>query len=65
MKIDFNTRVINRGITRTTKSLQSPNDAPGKTLLQKSPQKSVDVNEILENKNLMKMAQDFYNKYIK
>ena len=65
MKVDFNTRVINRGITRTAKSLQTPNDDLGRLLLQKNPNEPVDVNEILQNKKLMKMAQDFYNKFIK
>lgn len=65
MPINFDTRIVNRGITRTTKSLQNPNDKLGQLLLQKDPKAPVDVNEILQNKKLMKMAQDFYNKYIK
>ncbi len=65
MKVDFNTRVINRGITRTAQSLQTPNDRLGRLLLKKEPNSKVDVKEILQNEQLMDMARDFYNKFIK
>ena len=65
MKVDFNTRVVNRGITRTAQSLQTPNDSVGKMLFQKEVKAPVDVRGMLQNKQLMDMARDFYNKFIK
>jgi len=65
MHVNFDARVINRGITRTAQSLQTPNDKLGRTLLQKDPNAPVDIKEIMQNSHLVKMAQDFYDKFVK
>lgn len=65
MRVDFQSRVVNRGITKTSQSLQTSNDFLGKALMEKPQKTPVDVKKIMENKQLMQMAQDFYNKFIK
>ncbi len=65
MQVNFDARAINRGITRTAKSLQTPNDRLGQTLLQRDANAPVEIKEIMQNSQLVKMAQDFYNKFVK
>lgn len=63
MRVDFQARALNRGITRTAQSLQSPNDKLGKLLI-KGPNEPIDVKEIIQNKELFNKAVNFVKKYI-
>ena len=64
MRVDFNTRIINRGITRTPQSLQTPNDKLGKMLLQGDSRPNDNVTEIVKNKELMSKMANFFKKFV-
>ena len=63
MQVNFQKIAVNRGITRTSKSLQAKNDDLGKILLS-PPSSKVDVNKILRDKDLMAKAVELVKKHI-
>ena len=64
MPVSLDTRIINRGITRTAKSLQTPNDKLGQTLLKKDENAPVDIRDIIKNQELMTSAGNFFKKFM-
>ena len=65
MPVNFDTRIVNRGITRTARALQTPNDKLGQTILQKSSDAPVDVRDIIKNQEMMINFGNFFKKFIK